>query len=142
MAAVLGHEIGHFHGRDHLRGLGRGVVVQLSFAVAFGGTGGEALPGLVAGLADRGFGRRHESEADRFALALMQREYGHVAGADRFFERLPDAGDPGLDDRLAEYVSTHPLSAARIDELAAYARENGWPTNGDLSMLSVSTPEP
>ncbi len=32
LAFVLGHEIGHFRNRDHLRGLGRGLIVSLALS--------------------------------------------------------------------------------------------------------------
>jgi predicted Zn-dependent protease len=36
---VLGHELGHFANRDHLRGLGRGIVVQIVASLLFGDAG-------------------------------------------------------------------------------------------------------
>ena len=41
LAFVLGHELGHFHGRDHLRGMGRGVVMAATLAVVGLGTAGD-----------------------------------------------------------------------------------------------------
>ena len=32
---VLGHELGHFANRDHLRGLGRALLVQIAIAAFF-----------------------------------------------------------------------------------------------------------
>jgi len=130
LAFVLGHELGHFRGRHHLRRLGRGATWGLGLAV-LGGSGSSVpdLTSLVAGLTARGFDRDQEREADRFGLQLVHAEYGHVGDAARFLERL-DA-----ESRLVAYVSTHPASTERIDELHDFAREQGWPVTGPSAPL-------
>ena len=131
LAFVLGHELGHFHSRDHLRGLGRGVLYQLTAAALFGF--GVAIPDVTTFLGDmaaRSFDRGQERAADHFGLKLVQAEYGHVAGAGRFFERL--ASGTGEFDEVAAYVSTHPASSDRLEELDDYATEQGWPPEGEL----------
>jgi len=112
LAFVLGHELGHFRNRDHLRGLGRGVAFSLLLvAVGAGGGGGAVeLASLAGQFAQRGFDREQEIEADRFGLALLAAEYGHVSGAEDFFEHLPEAGGPA-ERALSGYFSTHPLHA-------------------------------
>ena len=67
--------------------------------------------------ATRSFGRTQESEADRFALELVFREYGHLGGATDFFERLPDSGS-ALARGAARFLSTHPVNEDRVEELA------------------------
>lgn len=124
LALVLGHEIGHFEQRDHLRGMGRGVGIALFLAV-FGLSEAGALVQSVTGVTARFFDRDQEHGADEFGLGLVWREYGHVSGATDFFRRLPDASADG-GGRLARYASTHPMSADRIDALEAFARERGW----------------
>jgi len=133
---VLAHEIGHFRNRDHLRGIGRGVAVALVLgALGLNGSGGVAqLATLSGGLAARGFDRRQEAAADRFALELVQAEYGHVAGAWDFFDRLPDPGSPAAKE-LSRYLASHPLNDARIAALRELARERGWPITGELVPL-------
>jgi predicted Zn-dependent protease len=134
LAFVLGHEIGHFAGRDHLRAIGRALVLSLSLQAVFGSVGAETVPTIASNLASRGYDRGQERAADRFGLALVAREYGHVAGADRFFARLPDA-KARLGDRAAAWFATHPVSEARIDALHAHARAEGWPEAGPLTAL-------
>jgi Zn-dependent protease with chaperone function len=131
VAFVLAHEIGHFAGRDHLRRLGRGLL--FSWIVAnFGG--GVAPVDLVEQLAARGFDRQQEAAADRFALGLAEAEYGHLAGALAFFQRLPDA-TAGAAGEAAAYFSTHPVTRARLDNLRDLARTRGWPLSGPLQPL-------
>ncbi|MEM9384301.1 MAG: M48 family metallopeptidase [Pseudomonadota bacterium] len=131
LAFVLGHEIGHFRNRDHLRALGRGVLLQLTFAAISNGSSGLGLS--VATLADCGFGRRQEQRADAFGLTLVYGAYGHVTEATRFFERIRDSdGEGGL---LEKYAATHPLPQTRIDALDALAQEAGYARDREVTRL-------
>jgi Zn-dependent protease with chaperone function len=136
LAFVLGHELGHFRHRDHLRGIGRGVAFALVMgALGLGGSGGAAQLATLSGqLAARGFDRDQENDADRFGLLLVQQEYGHVAGAWDFFERLPDPG--GLVEKeIVHYLATHPLTEDRIQAMHALALEEGWSREGTVVLL-------
>jgi len=130
LAFVLAHELGHFHNRDHIQSLGRGIAIALVWmAVGQSEGGGASLMQLGQLLGARRFDREQESEADAFGLEIVYREYGHVEGADGFFAKLPDAepGEAGgIEKELAGYLSTHPVSESRIEALAALARERGW----------------
>ena len=132
LAFVLGHELGHFRNRDHLRALGRGVVLSLFFSVATGSD----VSGLgikVTDLALRGFSREQESEADEFGLALVYTHYGHVNEAWRLFERW-DEGDESLLN-IVSYLSTHPDSGDRVEDLEEQAVREGWPVEGAVTEL-------
>jgi len=132
LAFVLGHELGHFAGRDHLRGLGRELSFSLVLsALGFSSAGGAAdIAGFAGGLAQRGFSRDQETDADAFGLAILVEEYGHVAHGWDFFERLPDP-DGAIETQLEHYLSTHPLDTDRIETLRALATERGWSTTGE-----------
>jgi Zn-dependent protease with chaperone function len=140
VAFVIGHELGHYRSRDHLRGLGRSLALGLVFAgLGLADSGAASSFAMLAGeLTSRGFDRAQESRADAFGLALVHAEYGHVAGADDFFRRL--AADDTAVDRLAGYLSTHPLSAVRIEEMHDLARSRGWTFTGPLAPLAVGEP--
>jgi predicted Zn-dependent protease len=135
LAFVLGHELGHVAGRDPLRALGRGLLVSLALT-AIGGAEGASVAGSVAALGERSFSREQERAADRFGLALVAAEYGHVAGASDFLRKLPDAdGEGGAASRVVGWLATHPRSADRVAELEAVARREGFPTTGALRPL-------
>ena len=134
LAFVLGHELGHLAGRDPLRALGRGLLVSLALA-AVGGAEGASVAASAAELGERTFSREQESAADRFALALVVAEYGHVAGAADFLRRLPDAGAAGAATRAASWLASHPRSDQRVAELRTLAQRNGWSTEGELTPL-------
>lgn len=134
LAFVVGHELGHFHNRDHLRGLGRGVVLGIVFAAIGSGDGAAALGSTISDLALRGFSRRQETSADRFGLGLVAAEYGHVADAWRFFERLNEEGY-GYSDVVA-YIATHPAPSDRIDAMIEEANVRGWSLSGPVTAVS------
>ena len=131
LAFVLGHELGHFRHRHHLRNLGRGLVLSLVLSAALGNGGLSAaeLLELAPMLTDRGFARDQEREADRFGLKLVYHEYGHVAAAGDFFKRLTKPGSR-LGRQLAGYFSTHPMNSERIEALQDIAVELGWTSIG------------
>ena len=133
LAFVIGHEIGHYRNRDHMRALGRLVVVSIALAATQGGdTSGIGVN--VADMTIRSFSRRQETRADRFALMLVQSQYGHVNEAWRLFERWDEqSGDDTLE--LVSYVSTHPNTGARVDELEAIAEREGWSRTGEVLPL-------
>lgn len=134
LAFILGHEIGHFRNRDHLRMLGRGVIFSIVYGVLLAGQSGETVGLTIADLTLRGFSREQETDADLFALEVMQAEYGHVDESWRFFERLL-AEDPE-DSWLIIYLSTHPGAELRISELREHAIAEGWPVVGDTTPLA------
>lgn len=133
LAFVLGHELGHFKNRDHLRALGRGVVLSVFFAAVTG----HDVAGIGISAADltlRSFSRGQESAADEFGLRVVNSEYGHVNEAWRLFERW-DIEDNSFSDLVA-YLSTHPDSGDRVTNMRRNAEANGWRMDGEVTPLS------
>jgi len=122
-AFVLGHELGHFRNRDHLRGLGRALGVAIAYAVIFGGEmGQDSLGNVFQFVLSRGYSRRQERRADEFGIELVYRTYGRTDGVDRLFrilrkERFAPA--------WAYMLATHPSPNDRIRELEEHARRLG-----------------
>ncbi|GMR22615.1 MAG: hypothetical protein BMS9Abin37_0977 [Acidobacteriota bacterium] len=134
LAFVLSHELGHYRARDHVRSLGRGLALALILtAMGQSGTAAE-LVALSGQLSTRSFSREQESKADAFGLMLVEAEFGHVAGATDFFDKLPSP-DTALERSLASYLATHPLSEDRIDDMKVLAEEKGWETEGEINAL-------
>lgn len=129
LAFVLAHELGHFQGRDHLRGMGRAAAFTLLSATLGAATGIGAPNGLALAerLTQSGFNRAQESAADEFALDLVHAEYGHLAGAFDFFGRDTAVGTGSA---AVSWLSTHPSSGDRIERLEALARQRGWSLEG------------
>lgn len=121
---VLGHELGHFKHRDHLRSLGRGLVIGVISLFLLGPDSdvGEFLMGAL-GVAERTHSREQESAADEYALEVLNCHYGHVGGATKFFEMLRDKNQM---PELMKYYSTHPSDQKRIDDLNTLAVEKNY----------------
>jgi Zn-dependent protease with chaperone function len=120
LAFVLAHELGHMQNRDHLRALGRGLVLMTLLTAV--GTGGDFASELVVGsgvAVGHRFSQGQELAADRFAAELVQETYGHVGGLTDFF------GRPALRDG-GSWFGTHPASARRVHGLEDLKREKGW----------------
>jgi Zn-dependent protease with chaperone function len=122
LAMVLGHELGHYAARDHLRRMGRGLVLGTLTLLVLGRDSDLAQSVLASvGLAESSYGRSQEAAADLYGLELMQAVYGHVGGATAFFERAQ------ADDlRWLAWLSTHPQSADRIAALRDATRARGY----------------
>lgn len=121
---VLAHELGHFAHRDHLRGLGRTLLVQIVFAMFFGDAGAlqSAAASGIEGITRSQFSQSQEREADEYGLTLLQKTYGHVAGATDFFTRMSQ--QKGAD---IAFLSTHPAPGQRVKELDRLIKERNYP---------------
>ena len=119
IAYVLGHELGHFHNRDHLQGMGRAIGLRIIMAMVFSsGAGAESFGNMMEFVFNRGYSQDRENKADRFGLELVYAIYGKTEGVDHLFRILQEK------DRLPKWAymfSTHPSPQKRIDNLKAYA---------------------
>jgi hypothetical protein len=65
LAFVLGHELGHFRNRDHLKSLGRDLALALLIATLSQGSSVGDLAALSGDLAGRSFSREQEEKPKR-----------------------------------------------------------------------------
>jgi Zn-dependent protease with chaperone function len=134
LAFVIAHELGHFQQRDHLRILGRGAVMGILFGVLSSNSSAAGFGLSVADVTARGFSRKQEAKADEVGLELVYGLYGHVGESTRFFDRMIEADDGS--PFLIHYLSTHPATAERIDDLSDTANQQRWPQSGELTELA------
>ncbi|MEM6869119.1 MAG: M48 family metallopeptidase [Cyanobacteria bacterium P01_C01_bin.121] len=122
---VLGHELGHFANRDHLRGLSRSLLVRLSVGAFLGDLGslGAIASNSISSISNAQFSQQQEKQADEIGLTLLNKEYGHAAGATDFFARLKTRASqlPTLD-----ILASHPPSEARIRQLETLIKDRGY----------------
>jgi Zn-dependent protease with chaperone function len=123
LSFVLAHELAHFKNRDHLRGMGRGIVFTAIAALITGaGSDFTQLFTPAAGFSHAQYSQERESLADQQALQILDCYYGHVGGATEFFEAMkPD--DKKKNHMLGHYFSSHPEAMERINNLLRVARE-------------------
>lgn len=124
LAFVLAHELGHFDNRDHLRGLGRGLVLFTISATLLGAdsTAANFIMNSIANI-EMKFSQRQEMAADMSALELLNRSYGHVAGATDFFDKMSKKEEKG---RFLYYFATHPYPEDRINAIKKEIEEKGY----------------
>ncbi len=129
LAFVLAHELGHFKNRDHLRSMGRSLVL-LAISIVLTGPDSDASGMLtpVYNVNAAQFSQVRESEADITALHAMNCHYGHVGGATEFFELMAES-DESRDWSMVHYFASHPQAQQRIDDLRALGAALGYPDN-------------
>ena len=116
VAGVLSHELNHVLQRHGLERIVKSLGLMTVAAIVFGNQQG--LVGMMkqfgVELFTLKFGREQETEADLTGLQLLQRAKINPSGMITFFERLSEK-----DQGRMEWLSTHPMSAARAERLKA-----------------------
>jgi Zn-dependent protease with chaperone function len=116
LAFLLGHELGHFTHRDHLRGLGAGLGINFGLSLIGLDEFGAWISDLSSTVVARQFSQVQESAADEVAISLVHNLYGNLEGAAEFFEHaLTKRKDSSLD----AVFSSHPLTQSRINAIRA-----------------------
>ncbi len=139
LAFVLGHELGHFKNRDHLRGMGRALVL-LTMSVLFLGSDsgmGEVILNSVE-FVEVKFSQNQELNADKVGLHANQCRYGHVTGSGDFFKKMVQEEEKG--DIFENFLASHPSSVTRIHAIDSLALESGY-EQGDLTDLKFKWEE-
>jgi Zn-dependent protease with chaperone function len=120
IAFVIAHELGHFHHRDHLQGLGRAAGLGIVMTILFDmGSGAESFGNIVNFVFQRSYSQEREIKADRFGLELVYDAYGKVEGTDRLFNLLLEKKDLPA---WAYMFATHPSPRERIIQLEKSAQ--------------------
>lgn len=132
VALVLGHELGHFYHRHHLKALGRSILF-FGISVLFLGTDSAIteIAKNTLSVVDLSFSREQEESSDMFGLDLLNTYYGHVNGSLGFYEYMEENAS-GLKS-LLYYGATHPHPKFRLQRLKDEIAKRGYLTTGELS---------
>ena len=123
LAFVLAHEIAHFQQRDHLKSLGRGLVIASLLAIV-GMDNAAALANPAAAIGQARYSQSREASADIKALHALACHYGHAGGATEFFDTL--LKDQSRLTEIGHHFSTHPRTEARIQAIYRVAKEHNY----------------
>lgn len=137
LAFVLAHELGHFVHRDHLKALGRSLVLFFLSSLLLGedNTVTDFFRNSLL-KTEMKFSQIQEKKADLFALDLLNKKYGHVAGAIKFLEKIPGKNVP----KLFYFFATHPHPEQRIKTLKKAIKIKGYKI-GKETPLTFSFPK-
>jgi predicted Zn-dependent protease len=137
LAMVMAHEIAHVKHRHPIKALGRALIVGITVSLLSTNMG-DSMTGRILGdaglLTTLKFSRDQETQSDNTAMIALVNHYGHISGADRLFEIFMDEhGEMGVN--LPEFLSTHPLSEQRIQNVHSRAIQAGWTVQGKTTAL-------
>jgi len=137
LAMVMSHEIAHVKHRHPIASMGRAVVIGLTISVIAGSTDNNTLGNLLgdAGLlTSLTFSRGVEREADKTALQSVVSLYGHTAGTKTLFKIL-QSSEAKENIRAPEFLSSHPVTQNRIENIDKMATTLNWKTTGEITAL-------
>ena len=140
LAMVMAHEIAHVVHRDPVASLGGGVASTLALLALTGSTGSNMAGSVLSSagsITSMRFTRGMERSADASALSALHAAYGHLNGAQALFDMFTSArGEQGNSAKALErFLSTHPLSQDRANEVSERAEAEGWSLQGELTPL-------
>jgi len=118
LASVIGHELGHFQHKDHLKGLGRSLILGV-ISMLIADNYGSAFTATLH-VTDARYSQSQELDADIFGLDVMQCAYGSVNGATKLFERM----DKGESWKF--FLASHPDFHKRVDLMQKYIEDKGY----------------
>lgn len=124
LAFILAHELGHFANKDHLRGLGRGLVFFILSSALLGPDNSVSdFLGNFLTKVEMKFSQTQEKNADIFALKLLNKKYGHVGAVTDFFKKIKEKEKI---PKFFYFFATHPHPQKRINILEEKIKEKGY----------------
>ncbi|MGL1886239.1 MAG: M48 family metalloprotease [Reichenbachiella sp.] len=129
LAGVMGHEIAHADLRHSSRSLQKQYGISTLLGILLGDESSqiaEIAAGYATGLASLKFSRSHEAESDAKSVEYLSETIFACNGAAAFFQKLEDDGQTSTS---LEFLSTHPSSDSRIEDINATADEAGCDTS-------------
>ena len=117
LAFVIAHELGHHQHRHILRRLGRALTTGVAAALTISNYDLSTIETAIA-MAEKGYSRKQERQADEFALRLVFSKYGNDTNAVEFFNALLEERSDPL---WQKYLGTHPITEDRIASMRELA---------------------
>ncbi len=121
LAFIIGHELGHFKNKDHLKMLGHRLVFGV-IGVLLGSNYG-VVASTTLGIGNAKYSQSAEYAADIFGLEVMNCAYGSVTDATAMFERMDEG------DEWKHFIATHPGFKARVETMKEKIAKDGMDTS-------------
>lgn len=118
---VLCHELGHFQNRDHLKKLGRSLVMTRLLKWIFG-PGVASVYARFSLLYERAYSRSEELKADLWGLYLLYHAKGNMSGVTKFLDWV--SAHNFENSPLERFLSTHPNHNLRRERLEYWLKTN------------------
>lgn len=128
---VLGHELGHFAHRDHLRGLGNVLVLRVTISYFLGDASifNSIIATSIKAISQAKYSQKQEQQADQFGLMLLDQTYNQVAGSTDFFNKLSKKQKSKFN-----FLASHPAPDKRVKKINKLIKENKY-SLGSLTPL-------
>jgi len=124
LVALLSHEVAHVNHRHSIKMLSRNLAGFIVISVFFGDISG--VMAIIAenaqNLQSLSYSRQYEREADNSGLQIMISNKVDPQGMIRLFEHLKDKNS----DLVPEFLSTHPLTDARLADVKELLPKNAF----------------
>ncbi|WP_276498163.1 M48 family metallopeptidase [Pontibacter litorisediminis] len=125
LAGLLGHEIGHVQLRHSTKAIARSLSHYMLLSVLFGDVSGIAavIVDNASSMYSLEYSRKAETESDRAGLELLAQNNLNPQGMVLLMERL-NSDEP----EFLKFISTHPRTEDRIQELNKLIKEETYET--------------
>ena len=121
LAFIIGHELGHFKNKDHLRMLGHRLLFGV-VGILLGSDYG-AVASTTLSIGSTKYSQKAEYAADIFGLEVMNCAYGSVTDATKMFERMDEG------DEWKYFIATHPGFKSRVEKMKEKIAIDGMDTS-------------
>ena len=121
LAFIVGHELGHFKNKDHLKSMGQALIL-VTLATLMGDDYNFLGQTINAGGAK--YSQAAEFNADKVGLELMNCAYGSVTDVTKLFERMGEGKS-----KWEFFLASHPNFESRIEKMKALISEENMDTS-------------
>jgi predicted Zn-dependent protease len=143
LAGVLGHEMAHAAERHSTQQLTKIYGLETLLSLVLGDASEELVVEIAESLVALEFSREHETDADEHSVEYLCETSYAADGTAGFFEKLIELDKDGS---TPEFLSTHPTSDNRVEDIHALVDRLGcqtklWDADGaDLDALKAALP--
>lgn len=134
LAGVMAHEVAHADRRHSTENMTKAYGFSILLSIVLGDNPTkleEVVGGLAEGLSSLAFSRKHEYEADEYAVRYTAETNYYPKGVAGFFEKLEDEKENGT--RPPVFLSTHPSPDDRIEKIDETWKGLGSPSGNELT---------